>query len=184
MAKDWFTNYRMESRQLLYQEDFNYAYQRTDMSFIVGKRSGFSTKIAGGYQVILLDEELIHRFIQQFHLAKKYQNLKLNHRIQTDQTFVPNAENTYRLRYRLSSEIPLNGHTLDLKEMFLKVNHEYLNALSDVTYGLEIRLAAFLGYAFSSRSKFEIGIDNRLDQFVEDRSRNRFWLGINIYQSL
>ncbi len=81
-------------------------------------------------------------------------------------------------------EIPLNGQTLDPKELFIKVSNEYLNAFQQSEYDLEIRIAGFIGYVFSPKTKLEIGLDNRLDAFIDDRLRNRFWLGFNIFQSL
>ena len=184
LPKDWFTNLKMESRQELYRDGFEYSYQRTDLSLIAGKKLGFRTKIAAGYQGILEDQGINNRFIQQLHLLKKYQNFTLNHRFQADQTFSNDEDTEYRIRYRLSAEIPLNGQTLDPKELFIKASNEYLNAWQQSEYDLEIRMAAFIGYVFSPKTKLEIGVDNRLDAFINGQLRNRFWLGVNIYQSL
>ncbi|MEM8508462.1 MAG: DUF2490 domain-containing protein [Bacteroidota bacterium] len=185
LPKDWFTNLKIESRQEIYQDDFDYSYLRTDLLFVAGKKLGFSTKLAVGYQVIFENQGGVnHRFIQQIHNLKKYRTFILNHRFQADQTFSSNEDTEYRIRYRLSTEIPLNGQTLDANELYLKVSNEYLNAVQHSEYDLEIRVAVFVGYVFSPKTKLEIGFDNRVDAFIDDRLRNRFWLGLNIFQSL
>ena len=184
LPKDWFTNFKMESRQELYKDGFEYSYERTDLSFVAGKKLGFRTKLAVGYQLIVDHQEISNRYIQQINLLKKYRTFILNHRFQADQTFSKDADTEYRIRYRLSTEIPLNGQTLDPKELFIKVSNEYLNALQHSEYDLEIRIGGFIGYVFSPKTKLEIGVDNRLDAFTDDRLRNRLWLGFNIYQSL
>ena len=183
LPKDWFTNFKIESRQEMFREDFEYSYQRTDLSFIAGKKLGFRTKLAAGYQLILDDQEINNRFIQQLNHVKKYRSFFLNHRFQADQTFRKSEDAEYRLRYRLSTEIPLNGQTLDSRELFIKVSNEYLNSIQNSEYDLEIRFAGFIGYVFSPKTKLEVGIDDRLDAFIDDRLRNRFWLGFNVYQS-
>lgn len=183
LPKDWFTNYKIESRQELYNTDFAYKYLRTDMSFLLGTKIGIRSKIALGYQFIDDVKGNRHRYIQQINHVKKYSNFIFAHRLQTDQTFTPNNEE-YRTRYRLSTEIPLNGQTLDANELFLKLSNEYLLASKSKTHELEIRGAAFLGYVFSRKTKFEFGVDNRMDSFTTQSIRNRFWLGLNLYQSL
>jgi len=154
----------------------------TELSLGAGKKIGFRTKLALGYKLSVDRKEVYNRFIQQISHVKKYQTFILAHRFQTDQTFNINKATEYRLRYRLSAEIPLNGYTLDPKELFIKVNNEYLNSIQDITYDLEIRAAGFLGYALSPKTKIEIGIDNRIDSFINDSLRNRLWLGLNVYQ--
>jgi len=40
------------------------------------------------------------------------------------------------------------------------------------------------GYEFSPSNKLELGLDYRLDSFLNDKTRNRFWIGINFYQRI
>lgn len=106
------------------------------------------------------------------------------HRVMTDQTFAKNSKPELRLRYRISSEIPLEGQSLDVKEFYLKINNEYLNSWQSDDYDMEIRGVALLGYSISQANDLEIGIDYRLNSFINGDPRNRIWLSINIFHSL
>lgn len=184
LPKDWFTNFKIDSRQELYKDIFKYSYKLTELSLGGGKKIGFRTKLAFGYQLSTDSKVVYNTFIQQMSHTKKYQTFILAHRFQTNQTLNKNKAVEYRLRYRLSAEIPLNGQILDPKELFVKVNNEYLNSMQGETYDLEIRIAGFLGFVLSPKTKIEIGIDNRIDSFINNNLRNRLWLGLNIYQVL
>lgn len=164
--------------------DFSYEYLLTDLSLIFAKRIGINTSVAGGYFIRISNENVSNRAIQQISFVRRYPAFRLSHRISSDQTFMAENNTEFRFRYRLSSEIPLEGQSLDPKEFFVKTNNEYLNSFQGKSYDLEVRIAAFLGYAFSTDSKFEIGFDYRIDSFIENNTRNRIWLGINFYQSL
>jgi hypothetical protein len=183
LPKDWFVNFKAESRQILVKDGFKYSYQLTDFSFAGGKKVGIRTTIAIGYLFGITNDGTVNRFIQQVSHVKQYQTFKLAHRLQTDQTFIKDISTEYRIRYRLSAEIPLSGQTLDVKEFFIKINNEYLNSLQGGDYDLEIRIAGYIGYVVSQKNKLEFGVDNRVDSFINDNMRNRFWLGLNFYQS-
>ncbi|GAL74150.1 hypothetical protein JCM19275_2997 [Nonlabens ulvanivorans] len=82
---------------------------------------GFYSQIGMGvmYRELFDDqrpEEL--RLTEQFVYARKYNNLKIAHRLRWDQRI--RGENlTYRWRYRLSGSFPLNGATVDATEFYL-----------------------------------------------------------------
>ncbi|MDP2235510.1 MAG: DUF2490 domain-containing protein [Bacteroidales bacterium] len=184
LPKDWALNFKAESRQALYQDDFKYSYVLTDLGLTAAKRIRLNTTIAGGYLMRITNEEIKHRAIQQISFARKYENFRLSHRIAMDQTFSNLDDTEFRFRYRISTEIPLQGQSLDPKEYFLKLSNEYLNSLQGKEYDLEIRSVAFIGYAITSDSKVEIGLDYRVDSFISGNTRNRFWLGLNFYHSI
>ncbi|NCU31381.1 MAG: DUF2490 domain-containing protein, partial [Candidatus Moranbacteria bacterium] len=184
LPKDWSLNFKAESRQKLYQDNFNYDYLLTDVSIIVANRIRLNTVLAGGYLVRITPDEVKHRTIQQVSITQRHEFFRLAHRLSMDQTLSNLEDTEFRFRYRVSSEIPLEGLTLDPKEFFLKVSNEYLNSLQGKDYDLEIRGAAFLGYALTSNSKMELGLDYRADSFIINNLRNRFWLGINFFQNI
>ena len=130
----------------------------------------------------IVENRLVHRLIQQLSFTKNYTGFKLSHRFRADQTFHEQISTQYRFRYRLASEIALDGLNVDPKEFYLKINNEYLNILRDGVYDLEIRLTPFLGYKFTDSQKLEIGIDYRFKSFIRDTVLHQFWLGINWYQ--
>ena len=183
-SKDWSVNVKTESRQSVANESSNYEYVLTDFSFIVAKKTSLNTTISGGYLMRFREREVVNRTIQQITLVKRYSSLRLAHRIVTDQTFQENADTEIRLRYRLSTEIPLSGESLDPNEFFLKLSNEYLNALEGPDYDLEIRSGSFVGHAFSLRSKLELGLDYRIGSFLNEAPRSRFWIGLNYYLTI
>jgi len=183
LAKDWFINVKIESRQELFREDFDYSYRLTKLAFRTGKKVGIRTKLAAGYQAGISSEETYHRFIQQLSHVNKYQTLILAHRVQLDQTLFKNDNTEYRIRYRLTAEFPLSGQIIDPNEFFVKISNEYLNSTQNKEYQLEIRAVGYIGYVFSPKSMLEFGLDNRMNSFMNERVRNRLWLGLNFYQS-
>lgn len=164
--------------------DFGYEFLLTDISAIAAKRIGINTSIGLGYLIRIEEDAISHRANQQFSVLRRLPGLSLSHRFSTDQTFSGVETPEFRLRYRISTEIPLEGLTLDPLEFFVRLNNEYLNSLEGKNYELEIRLVGFLGYAISDNGKIELGLDYRLDSFINNPSRNRFWIGINFYQSI
>ena len=187
LPNDWKLNVKTESRQELKSGLFNvptsfqYDYLLTDFSFIIAKKVNINKSLAIGYLIRAKEGEIIHRIIQQFIITKSYSSLRLAHRFSSDQTLEKNERTEYRLRYRLSASIPTNGQSIDPKEFYLKINNEYLNAWQGKDYDIEIRIVPHLGYKFSDVNKVELGLDYRLNSFLNNSSRNRFWTAINWY---
>ncbi|MDC8004081.1 DUF2490 domain-containing protein [Aureisphaera galaxeae] len=190
LPNDWKLNAKVESRQELKSgffgesNDFQYEYLQTDISGIAAKKIAVDKSLAGGYLIRLREKEVLHRFIQQFIIVKGYHGLRLAHRFATDETFQKDGDTEVRLRYRLSSLIPLSGQSVDPKEFYVKVNHEYLNAWEGKDHDLEVRLVPHIGYNISESSKLELGLDYRLDSFIDSSPRHRFWTAINWYMSI
>jgi hypothetical protein len=182
--KNWSANLKLESRQSIHNQEFKYEYLLTDVSMVVTKRIATNITLGGGYLLRVKDEGFENRAIQQISFGKKYAGFRMAHRVMTDQTFEKNSKPEIRLRYRISSEIPLEGQTIDVKEVYLKVNNEYLNSWQGDEYDMEIRWVALFGYSVSAINDLEIGIDYRLSSFINGNSRNRIWLSINFFHSL
>ena len=180
-------NFKTESRlafsQGRFQDNppFKADYLLTDVSLILSRKVGLNNKIAGGYLARFRDGKVIHRSIQQFTLVSRFSTFRLGHRFASDQSFTSGEKPEIRLRYRIASDFPLNGESLDPKEFYLKVSNEYLNSFSGSSYDLEIRFSPLVGYYFSDVNKFEFGLDYRISSFIEDPARHSFWLGINWY---
>lgn len=184
LPKDWSLNFKAESRQAIFNEVFDYEYQLTDISIIAAKRVSIRTSLGGGYLMRIDDEGVKNRTIQQVSIVTPLPFFRVSHRFRADQTFKRNYDTEFRFRYRISAEIPFEGQSVDPREFYLKLNNEYLNSIQLREYDLEIRAAAFLGFALSPDSEIELGIDYRMDSFLAGFSRNRIWLGIGFYHSL
>lgn len=185
MENDWALNAEIESRQALRTGDFNgsaeseYNYILTDISMVAAKKTDINSRVAGGYLVRFREEKLFHRFIQQYTVAHNASTLRLAHRFSSDQTFAPNEKPEFRLRYRIASQIALNGESVDPNELYFKFNNEYLNSWKDSEYDLEIRVVPLIGYNFKNNDQIEMGLDYRVNSFLENNTRHNFWLSAN-----
>lgn len=187
LKNDWSLNSKIESR-LLFQRgeingdvDKNFNYVLTDFSLIGAKKIGLNSRIAVGYLIRFEEGVLNHRFIQQYVIVQKLSGFRLAHRFLSDQTFSASEEPEFRLRYRLTSELPLNGESVDPGEYYLKINNEYINSLQAMEYDLEIRLIPLIGYDISERFKIETGLDYRVNSFLTNNTRHSYWMTLNFF---
>jgi hypothetical protein len=146
---------------------------------ITAKKVSLNSRVSGGYLIRIRDKDLIHRIIQQYTIVQKMTSFRLAHRFASDQTFSLNESPEFRLRYRLTSEIPLNGQSVDPKEFYIKINNEVVNSFQNSDYDLEIRIVPFLGYGITDSNKIEIGLDYRANSFLNYSTRHNFWVSLN-----
>ncbi|MEM6723203.1 MAG: DUF2490 domain-containing protein, partial [Bacteroidota bacterium] len=185
LEKKWSVNIKIESRQLFQGGTFNedpdsgYDYVLTDQSLIAAKKIGLNARIAGGYLLRLREGQAIHRLIQQYSITQRLPNFRLSHRVVADQTFSKDSDTEFRFRYRLATELPLDGQSVDPKELYIKISNEYLNKLEGMDYDLEVRLVPLLGYAVSKKQKLETGLDYRVNSFLDQTTRHSFWIRLN-----
>lgn len=184
---DYGLNFKSESRQAFVTGEFSagsekdYEYVLSDFSLIASKKVGLANKIAGGYLIRIRDNRIIHRTIQQYTLIRRFGTFRLAHRFAADQSFASDEDVELRLRYRITSEFPLNGESVDAREFYFKINNEYLNAFQGNTYDLEMRISPLFGYQFSDNNKLEYGLDYRLGSFLNNSSKNNLWVSISWY---
>jgi hypothetical protein len=190
LKRDWDLNLKWESRQSILSgqpgesAQSRLAYQLSDLSLLGAKKVGLSEKVAFGMLFRIREEEVLFRSIQQFILVRSYGSFRLAHRLAADQTFGKNTPTEYRLRYRIATELPLSGATVNIRELYFKANHEYLLSLQKNTFDLEARLVPHLGYVLTDRNKLELGLDYRLDGFLQQATRHTAWIRLNWYLKL
>ncbi len=182
-------NFKWESRhsilnsEPLQRPNYKYNYALNDFAVIISKKFGLNSKVSGGYLMRFTSGQVIHRSIQQFTLVRKLNRFKLAHRIVSDQTFSKSAT-SWRFRYRVGLEIPLNGYVTDAKEFYIKLTNEYLNIFKNSDYDLELRLSPKFGYKFNQRNKTELGVDYRLDSFLNARSQHTYWINLSWFYGI
>ncbi len=185
LQRDWSLNFKTETRLRLSEGEFkgevnnDIDYILSDFSLIGAKKVGLNSRIAAGYLVRFRDNEMVHRAIQQYSIVQRLSAARLAHRIASDQSFFESNSYEIRLRYRLTSEIPLNGQSVDPKEFYLKINNEYLNSFQGSEYDLEIRIVPLLGFDITDTNKIELGIDYRVNSFLNNTTDHSFWMSIN-----
>lgn len=181
LPKGWSFNTQLESRikhgsYLFINQPLLY-----DLSGILAKKISLSSSLTAGYLMRLRQGELIHRFIQQINMVRPLTGITLAHRIASDLTLREAQAAEFRLRYRITGEIPLSGQTLDPREYYIKSSNEYLGSQQTEVFDLEVRAAVFLGYTFNLKNKFECGLDYRIDNFLQNAAVHKIWFGINFY---
>lgn len=185
LENDWKLNLNIASRHEIKagifgeNADAEYEYLLTDIAFVGSKKIGLYHNVAGGYQIRFREGAIFHRTIQQYITVHAYTGFRLSHRVAADQTFSTADKTAFRLRYRATGILPLNGNELDSKEWYVKTNAEYLNAIQSGVYDIELRLVPLLGYVFTDTNKIELGIDYRLNSFLSASPSHRFWWSIN-----
>ncbi len=183
-------NFKAESRQSFLRGTFGgssewkYNHALTDLSVAASRKVGLNNKIAAAYLLRIRDDILVHRISQQFTLVGVYSRIRLAHRFAADESFASGLSMEFRLRYRLTAEVHLNGYTVDRGEFYFKFNNEYLNAFYKDEYSLEVRISPLLGYVFSDTNKLEFGPDYRISSVFDEILVNSFWLKINWYFGL
>ena len=192
LKNNWALHFKTESRMLFQSGLFGHEpvggfnYVLSDFSVIGSKKTGLNSNLAAGYLIRIRERAAIHRAIQQYSIVRQYSSFRLAHRFSSDQSFSlnPNEEFKlkyveYRLRYRIAAEFPLNGQSVDAREFYFKINNEYLYGWQNSDNDIEIRIVPLLGYNFVDKSKLELGLDYRVDSFLNGTTRNSFWLSIN-----
>ena len=188
--KSWKMNAKFESRQIFSEREpgsaksNKFRYERTDVALVLTRKLSADNTIGGGYLARLEEGKLAHRLIQQFNHVRKLDVLRLAHRVVGDQTFRSDEATEYRLRYRLSAELPFNGFQIDSKEFYGKASNEYLGIWSDQSPDFEIRASAAAGYNASDNNKIELGFEYRTNEFNKDINAQQFWVTIVWYLSI
>ena len=190
LPAQWKLNAKVESRFGLgdgitgegFNEDVGYI--QTDVSLVLAHKVGVRSKVGGGYLSRFKAGKVIHRISQFYSTVNKFEGFKLGQRFLMDQTFEAGDPIVYRFRYRLSSEIPLQGQNSDAREFYLKANNEYLGIFEKESGVLEIRLVPILGFKLKDRNKIETGIDFRLKDIGSGAFNTQGWLYLGWYYSI
>lgn len=177
-------NLRVETRQALFEKtqdepsEWTHTNVLTDITAVYSHKVGYNNAIAGGYMTRFRDGNIGHRAIQQFTMVRRIDGYRLAHRFSTDQTWMPNEDISLRMRYRLASDLPLQGTSLDPNEFYIKASVEYLGELQSGGLGHEVRAVPVIGYDFTDNNKVEMGLDYRHSRLFTDSPRARYWMKI------
>lgn len=88
------------------------------------------------------------------------------------------------IKYRIASEIPLNGESVDSKELYFNYSIEYLNDWQDSDCDLEIRFVTLWGYNLKSNDKIEMGLDYRVNSYLDKNTGHSFWVNLDWFIEL
>jgi hypothetical protein len=176
----------LESRQLFIDSNqLSSTYILSDITNALAYKLSSRNSLTLAYTIRLEDNSSTHRIIQQFNSVQKLFVGRLGHRFGIDQTFSKRSDFTFRGRYRISLEKPLQGTQIDPKEFYFKIGNEYLGAIRKNEMAFEFRLTPSIGYEVNTRNKFEVEIDYRLSDLGDENGNTQnFWLSAVWFSSL
>lgn len=181
---------KIESQHGLFTDDatneneLSYFHNQTDLQSFVEYKVTSRIKTAVGYQHRLEDGKNSHRSIQQLTWLNQFRVFRLGSRLRADQKFSPSISPEYRLRYRASTDIPLQGEKLDNGEKYFLLSNEVIFVLQGGESSIENRVVAGIGHFFNRTKKLELSIDYRTDQYFPNVNRHRIWCKISFYWNL
>lgn len=136
-------------------------------------RTGIQTKTGIAYQYRNASpfagngHQYEHRLAEQFGFKSSVANYELSQRLRLEQR-IKTDEFEQRLRYRLGTDIPLQGENLDVGESFLIIENEFMGTVSDQFEGAENRFLIGQGFLINEKSVFEISLQYRTTGLLED----------------
>lgn len=157
----------------------------TDLSLIAVRGVRLNDKVAIGYLWrIRADAVPVHRAVQQYTLVQRLERLRLAHRFAADQTFATDAAPIFRGRYRLGTEIGLQGQTLNTREFYLKIQAEVLGIWTEASLRGEVRVVPAIGLRIDDHHKVELGLDSRYGPFRDAAGRLTIFGTVSYYATL
>lgn len=170
----------IENRNIIYDDVYQFTYNLVDISSILSFKTNSNQSFNFGYILRFRNSETIHRTLQHYNFVGLLSSLKLGHRFAFEQFYQSNKQTTYRTRYRLSIEKPLDGERVDAKEFYIKMGNEYLYDFTDI----EIRFTPYIGYQVSKNDKVEFGLDYRIGAVLHSITEHDLWFRVTWYISL
>lgn len=175
---------KVEMFNQVFNNTIGYTYSGIESQYFLAYKMNPFLSMAGGYQLISKPEHVFnHRYIQQIAMVQKYMALKIGHRFRTDQT-LKGEKVDFRIRYRLSAEIPLQGHQLDVQEFFSAFSLEPLILAAHKEGFIEGRMLAVFGYRSSIKSKIQTAFEYRHRANINKTLEQRFIYRISFYYSI
>jgi hypothetical protein len=172
----------VESRTVIYDDDFEFSHSLVDISSIFSLKTSLNQSFNFGYIVRFRNSQTIHRTFQHYNFVNQFNTIKLGHRFAFEQFYQTKKQTTFRSRYRISLEKPLNGEKVDVNEFYIKLGNEYLYNFDDAD--LEIRLTPYLGFKASNKDRIELGLDYRISNLIQNSTENDLWFRATWYISL
>ncbi|GAB3883005.1 DUF2490 domain-containing protein [Spirosoma agri] len=190
LSNDVKLNVKLESRQIISERTQresgkgSFRYERTDLGLVLTKKVSINSTLGGGYLIRLEDNQLVHRFIQQANWVNDLNPITVAHRLVIDETFRKTDPTEIRLRYRLGLERALSGRQIDPKELYVKLQNEYLGIWSAAGPDLEIRASTALGYNATDDNQIELGFEYRVNEFNQPSKAHQYWTTISWFVSI
>ncbi len=140
---------------------------------------GFFGKIGAGIMYrwnsiedIRNDDEV--RLTQQYSHARRYNALRIVHRLKTDQRILDNST-THRFRYRISIDFPLSGLRVDPREFYVVLSTEsLLNSAKQIRPEWDQRITLRLGLQIFKGTRLQLDAEYRWENYTGSTDRRIF----------
>lgn len=163
---------------------WDYGYDRTDLQLFGSYRINPLQSVALGYQYSIRNAASdAHKITQQITLLRRPDKILFGHRFRADQTFYAHNGPRFRIRYRLSLELPLQGSSIDPGEFYMVPSDEVLIGLQENKASFENRLSVHLGYLLQNDNKLQLGLDYRTG-FKESSIYHSLWMRVAFFFNL
>lgn len=186
--KNWKITFNNQTRFPIYNGEFasktpaNIYPELSDFGVFVTKKI-HNNHALGGLALLRFDGyKKYYRYNVHYIFSHKIKKIELSYRVVFDQTFNKNKAPIYRTRYRVSLLVPLKGQKLDNKEFYFKMSNEYFTISQAKTFDFEFRVFPSIGYKHNKKVNMELGLDYRLNEFIQKgkQSSNVFWINTGI----
>lgn len=178
ISSKWSAYTEFQSRSLSPYNRFYYYEIKAGASYVLNKKfqftlgTGFYSTFEEGIDFDNYEKQNEFRIWEQFVFKQKISILNLEHRIRVEQQFKENYDN--RFRYRFGTSIPINHSEIKAKTFYATINDEiFFN--EDFSYFSRNRFYAGLGYEFSEKFSFQIGVLRQVD-FSDAYTRRKNYL--------
>lgn len=175
----WSYNFGLSNRDLIYaNEESIFEVRHVEITHFSSYEIGFYSKISLGFRYRFreafnenLEDE--KRFIQQYGHSRKYNALKIAHRVRLEERF--REYTTFRARYEFSVEMPLSGLRIDQKEFFLVADSEALWSMGKFEKpSFEHRIGLSIGNDISKKTKATLGLEFRYTDYTNQPESELF----------
>lgn len=170
-------------------------HQRTDLNDVTGMHVqftqyatydiGFYATIGAGfmYRELSRFKDREFRWTAQYTYSRTYNAIKLAHRVRWDQRYRED-DPEYRLRYRLSFSMPLNGFKVDVKEYYVTAGSESLYVVqSGELPEYDQRLYAGVGFRWSDKLRIQSTTEHRWESLLND-SQTLLFVNLGLFYRL
>lgn len=114
-------------------------------------------------------------------LTQQGRKIRIRHRFRLEQRWIKSTREStrpdfdFRLRYRLSTDLPLNGERLDVGEWYLNINSEVLLTPTQIDWvrRWDYRIYNGIGYQMTASQRIEPGIELRTREDISGHRQNR-----------
>lgn len=179
-------NFSFKSRNFIYDNNDLFIKQR---HLEIGHFSTFNVSFKSSVSVGLMirnrdwfeDSENEFRTTIQFNTKKIKDQMRFGHRFRSEQRFFESST-SYRFRYRLAFDIPLEGEKLNIGETYFVSTTEVLWSLSKKDKPLlDNRWSAQIGWLQSKKTKLQLGLEYRLGKLNIKTDNSLFLLTSAIF---